>query len=159
PKVNEPMLDAVIALAMKKAALLPPRALGSLLAPARIDGLMALRGVLDSGDATVLDTAVVTARDKNLLDGAAKVLERLAASRRDEGARLAPVVGGHLDEIERLCGEARNLAALQPAAIQARITQAAADLMAGIPALTPERLAQEAALLALKADVREELDR
>jgi uncharacterized protein (TIGR00255 family) len=159
PKLNEPLLDALIALAMKKAAQVPPNAIGSLLAPARMDGLMALRGVLDSSESTVLDAAVMTVRDQALLAGVKTALERLAESRRDEGARLAPVMGGHLDEIERLCTEAGELAALQPAAIQTRITEAAAALMAGIPALTPERLAQEAALLALKADVREELDR
>lgn len=159
PKLNEPLLDAVIALAMKKAAALPAGTLGTVLGPATIDGLMALRGVLDSGDSTVIETAVLAARDKKLLEGVTKVLASLTSSRRDEGARLAPAVTGHLDEIERLSAEARDLAALQPEAIKARIAQAAAELMAGIPSLTPERLAQEAALLALKADVREELDR
>lgn len=159
PKLNEPLLDAVISLAMKKAAALPQRALGTLLAPASLDGLLALRGVLDSTDTAITDAAVLAVRDKALLEGVTAVLEGLTASRRDEGARLAPVVAGHLDEIETRYAEARDLAALQPAALQARIMQAAAELMAGIPALTPERLAQEAALLALKADVREELDR
>jgi len=159
PKVNEPFLEAVIALAMKKAAALPPRALGTILSPARLDGLLALRGVLDVADTQTLATEVMEARDKVLLEGVTKALERLTASRRDEGARLAPAMAGHVDEIDRLCLEARGVASLQPAALQTRITQAAAELMGAVPALSPERLAQEVALLALKADVREELDR
>jgi uncharacterized protein (TIGR00255 family) len=159
PKLNEPLLDAAIALAMKKAAALPSRALGTIIAPARLDGLLALRGVLDSTETISLDAGVLAARDKSLLAGAAAAFDRLTASRRDEGARLAPVMGGHLDEIDRLCVEARDVAALQPVALQTRVTQALAELLGAVPALSPDRLAQEVALLALKADVREELDR
>jgi len=86
-------------------------------------------------------------RDKSLLAGASVALDRLTASRREEGTRLAPVVGGHLDEIDRLCVEARDVAALQPAAIHARVSQAAAELMGAVPALSPERLAQESRCL------------
>jgi uncharacterized protein (TIGR00255 family) len=159
PKLNETLLDAAIALAMKKAAALPPRALGTILAPARLDGLMALRGVFDSADAPVLDAAAVAARDQEVLKGVALVLDRLTASRRGEGARLAPVMGAHMDEIDRLTAEARAVAATQPAALAARMSEALAVLTTAVPALTPERLAQEVALLVLKADVREELDR
>src|SRR5690606_31952340 len=104
--------------ALKKAASVPPDSLGRLIAPARLDGLLALRGVLDSSDAAVTESTVIAARDKVLIAGVRTVLERLAASRRGEGGRLAPVIAGHLDEIERLCGQARALAALQPQAIQ-----------------------------------------
>jgi uncharacterized protein (TIGR00255 family) len=64
-----------------------------------------------------------------------------------------------LDEIERLCVDARGVAATQPAALQAKVTQAVADLLGAASPVAPDRLAQEIALLALKADVREELDR
>src|SRR5438132_4758880 len=141
PRLNEAMLDAAIALAMKKAAALPPRALGTILAPARLDGLLALRGVFDGADTPALDTAAVTARDQELLKGAAAVLERLTASRRGEGARLGPVVGAHIDEIDRFAAEARAAAATQPAALQARLSEAVAALAAAVPALAPERLA------------------
>ena len=74
PKLNEPLLDAAIALAMKKAAALPPQALGTILGPARLDGLMALRGVFDSTEAASLDAGVLAARDKVLLAGVAAAL-------------------------------------------------------------------------------------
>jgi uncharacterized protein (TIGR00255 family) len=158
-KVNEPLLDALLQLAVKKAAGLPAGALGALVAPARIDGLLALRGVLDASDSTPIESTALAARDAALLTGLTAALERLTGSRRDEGARLAPVVAGHLDEIDRLCAEARGLAATQPAALQAKVTQAVADLLGASSPVAPDRLAQEIALLALKADVREELDR
>ena len=69
------------------------------------------------------------------------------------------MLGGHLDDIDRLCREADGLAALGPEAIKTRLKVQVAALMEASPALPEERLAQEAALLAAKADVREELDR
>jgi uncharacterized protein (TIGR00255 family) len=64
-----------------------------------------------------------------------------------------------LDEIEALVGLARDAAAAQPAAIVERLRQQLEALLAQQPLPGPDRLAQEAALLAAKADVREELDR
>jgi len=151
-QVNETLLDQLIALAARKAANLPAG-----IAPARLDGLMALRGVLDSGEAAPPE--VQTTRDATLLAGLKKALNDLAVSRRQEGARLMPVVTGHLDTIAALTAEAKNLSATQPAALKAKLMESLRDLSGGVPALTEDRIAQEAAMLALKADLREELDR
>jgi uncharacterized protein (TIGR00255 family) len=51
------------------------------------------------------------------------------------------------------------LAELQPEAIRERLAQQLADLVGAVPALPEERMLQELALLATRADVREELDR
>ena len=158
-RINETLLDAVIALAAKKAQALPAGALGHTIAPARLDGLLALRGVMDASESTPPSAEVLALRDQALLKGAAAALERLTASRREEGARLAPVVGGHLDDIARLSQEAGGVAVTQPASLKARLLEQLSELTAAVPALTPDRLAQEVAVLALKADVREELDR
>jgi uncharacterized protein (TIGR00255 family) len=158
PRVNAALLDAAIALAMAKAAALPPGALGTTIAPARMDGLLALRGVMDTTEAATLDSDALAARDRYLLASLAGVLDRLNESRLQEGARLAPAVEAHLDEIAALCQRARETAAAQPEALRARCAQQVAEL-AGAASVTPERLAQEVVLLALKADVREELDR
>jgi uncharacterized protein (TIGR00255 family) len=159
PRINHALLDGLIAAAAEKAANLPPGQLGTAIAPARIDGLLSLRGVLDSAESGHIDADVIAARDQILVKGAAAALDGLTASRRQEGARLAPVVNGLITEIAALCAEARTVAATQPATLQARLHQQVSELAAATPALTPERLAQEVALLALKADVREELDR
>ncbi len=159
PKINEPLLDAAIALAMKKAANLPAGALGKTIDPARIDGLLALRGVLEPAELTPPEAEALAVRDRALIQGAIQALDGLSASRRQEGSRLAPVVTALLDEIAGLSEAARGLAATQPATLLARMQQQIGELASATPALTPERLAQEVAMLALKADVREELDR
>jgi uncharacterized protein (TIGR00255 family) len=64
-----------------------------------------------------------------------------------------------LDEIARLTQEAADNAASQPAALRERLRRQVAELMDSHDGLSEERLTQEAALLATKADVREELDR
>jgi len=127
------------------------------LAPARTDGILALRGVVESRERT--GTEVDASLDAPILASLEGALEGLAAARAEEGARIAPVLLGLLSEIEGLATRARGLAALQPESLRARLRQQLAELGSAVPPLAPERLAQEVALLASKADVREELDR
>ena len=84
-------------------------------------------------------------------------LDGLAAARAQEGAALLGVLGGQVDRIGALTGQAATVAAGQPAAIKARF-EARLKELAG-EAATEERIVQEAAAMAVKADVREELDR
>jgi uncharacterized protein (TIGR00255 family) len=72
---------------------------------------------------------------------------------------IATVLGLRLDEIERLAAAAEDAPARQPEAIRARLASDIALLLGAAPALDPDRLHQEAVLLATKADIREELDR
>jgi uncharacterized protein (TIGR00255 family) len=64
-----------------------------------------------------------------------------------------------LADIERLTAAAEAAPARQPEAIRARLVADIAALLDAAPALDPDRLHQEAVLLATKADIREELDR
>ena len=86
-------------------------------------------------------------------------LNSLSAMRGDEGAKLASALRSRLDDIGRLTTAAEGLAALQPAAIRERLKTQVQTLIADVPAIPEERLAQEAAILMSKADMREELDR
>ena len=86
-------------------------------------------------------------------------LGALSAMRDEEGGRLEPGLNQRLDDIGRLCGEAEKLAAAQPGAIQKRLTEQVQALLDDGPAISEDRLAQEIAILASKADLREELDR
>src|SRR5690606_1029044 len=129
-RLNEALLDELIAVAARKGAALPPS-----VAPARLDGLMALKGVLDGGDPAA---AATEARDAALLAGLRRALAALVEARRQEGARLARVVAGHLDAIAALSADAARAAALQPAALKARLVQQLRDLVAEVPPLTPE---------------------
>jgi uncharacterized protein (TIGR00255 family) len=89
----------------------------------------------------------------------AEALDNLRAMRLTEGERLAALALSHLDEIDRLTEAARGIAASQPEEIAQRLRQQLSVLLGQLPPPAPERLAQEVALLAARADVREELDR
>jgi uncharacterized protein (TIGR00255 family) len=82
----------------------------------------------------------------------------LVKERCGEGAKLAALLTAQIGEVERLVADAGRLAANQPAALRARLTAQLKELLDAAP-VSEERLAQEVALLAVKADVREELDR
>ena len=129
------------------------------LAPARVDGLLGLKGVIVSDDVSPpLDPMLRAQRDAAILESLAMALDKLAGERRGEGAKLAALMSGQIEEIERLVDEAGGLAAAQPAALRARLQVQIKELLDKVP-VSEERLAQEVALLAVKADVREELDR
>jgi uncharacterized protein (TIGR00255 family) len=150
-RVNREALAQVVALAQDLVAD------GKAAAP-RADGLLALRGVLESGE-EVEDEAQRERRQAALVASFERALDGLAAMRAAEGERLIPVVVARLAEIARLVAQAEDNAAAQPEALKARLADMVAQLLGASPALPPERLAQEAALLVAKADIREELDR
>lgn len=124
----------------------------------RFDTILALRGVVEVAEEPD-DPETREARAAAALADFETALERLAADRQAEGARLGAVLEGHLAEVESLVAGARGLASAQPEALRARLKEQVESLLQASPALSEERLAQEAALLAAKADVREELDR
>ena len=128
------------------------------LAPARIDGILALKGVIVQDEAIALDAAQRGARDAAILESLAYAFDALARARATEGAKLCHVLMGQAREIANLTDEAGKLAAAQPAALRERLQAQLKDLFASVP-VSEDRLAQEVALLAAKADVREELDR
>jgi uncharacterized protein (TIGR00255 family) len=154
--VDEALLDSLIALATRKAMGLSAEAKAAI-APAALDGLMALAQSRSSAE--TLEADAVAARDSALLVGLKQALVNLAKARAAEGAKLGAVVADEISTIGALCAEAKVLAALQPEAMKARLLAQIEDLAGGVPALSPERLAQETVLLAVKYDLREELDR
>lgn len=127
-------------------------------APARIDGLLALKGVIVQEDLVPVEALERDVRDAAILESLSIVLDALARARGNEGKKLHVVLAAQIDDIERLTAEAGALAAAQPAALRDKLAAQVAEMLAG-GALSGERLAQEVALLAVKADIREELDR
>ncbi|PKU26257.1 YicC family protein [Telmatospirillum siberiense] len=150
--VNEAVLAQYVAVARRWHEKAPDLGLP------RIDGLLALKGVLEVGEEDV-PPEVEERRSKALLEGFRQTLEAMAAMRAAEGRRLAEVLGGHLTEINALVERAESLGSFDPLTIKERLRLQITALLDAVPALSEERLAQEAALLAAKADVREELDR
>ena len=59
------------------------------LAPARVDGLLALKGVIVADDAGALDPEVRGARDAAILESLGAAFDKLAKERLREGAKLA----------------------------------------------------------------------
>ena len=127
-------------------------------APPRWDGLLQTRGVLTGGETEEETPEARAALERTLLAGVNTALDALAAMRAQEGAALRALLEGLLDRIESLADQARGLAAAQPAAMIGRIETRLAALSPEVR-LDPQRLAQEAALAAARADVQEELDR
>lgn len=126
--------------------------------PVSADAVLAMRGVVEAVSVEA-DPEAIEARNAELLKAAESALEALAANRREEGLRLASVVSGQLDRIEALTAEAAANPSRTPGAIQARLAQQVDRLTGASPALDPDRLHQEAMLLAVKADIQEEIDR
>ena len=125
------------------------------LAPASLDGLLSIRGVIEADEEPGADTEAL-ARD--LAEGVVRLVADLVEARRAEGRALKAVIEGQLAEMARLTAAAEACPARKPEAVKARLAAAVASLLdAGN--LDPDRLHQEAVLLAAKADVREELDR
>jgi uncharacterized protein (TIGR00255 family) len=127
------------------------------LAPASIAELMAVRGVVEPGDAG-FEPDEMAELESALVAAFGEVLDDLVAARREEGAALAQLLLGHVAEIERLVGEVELLPSRTPEAVRARIAEQV-SLLLGRDDLDPARLHQEAALIATRADVREEIDR
>lgn len=128
------------------------------LAPARIDGILALKGVIVQEELAALDPVARAHRDAEILRSLALAFDALMRARSGEGAKLALLLSAQVDETARLVAEAETLAAVQPEALRHRLTSQIQDLLTGA-GLPEDRLAQEVALLATRADVREELDR
>jgi len=126
-------------------------------APPRLDGLLAFRGVVETIEDD--EETVIEQRRAAVLAGWETALDRLAAARSEEGARLALLLQEQLDETAALVGAAQDCAAAQPEAIRERLKAMLDSLADLVPASPEERIAQEVALLAARADVREELGR
>jgi len=149
-RVNRDMLERIVALSRELAEQINA-------APPRLDGLIGLRGVIE----TVEDEPepVVAARHAAIRDGWAATLDRLAAARNEEGGRLHAALSQQLVEMRSLVAAATDCAAAQPEAIRARLQATLADLAGLAPTMPEERVAQELALLVSRGDIREELDR
>ena len=126
-------------------------------APPTADGLLALRGVLEVVEDEE-DPEARAAIEAGLAADIGRALDALKTARMAEGAALAPVLNAQVDQIATLVGRAEAEAAAQTEHIKERFARRLNELLADTSAMD-ERIVQEAAVLAVKADVREELDR
>jgi uncharacterized protein (TIGR00255 family) len=150
-RINEAVLAEVMAAMERIGSRLPVQ-------PPSLDGILSIRGVVENGE-DERDPEAEAALQEDVLAGLDRALADLVAMREGEGAAIGSVLATRVDEIARLAGEAEASPARTPAAIRARLAEQVAGLLDAAPALDPDRLHQEAVLLATKADIREELDR
>ena len=123
-----------------------------------IDGLLALKGVIElvepesnEAEDKAAKVAAGAAFDQALLD--------LVEMRQREGVTLGQILSQRMEEIERLARKAEAAPGRKPDAIRARLAEQIAALLETSDRFDPDRLNQEALLIAAKADIREELDR
>ena len=149
-RINRAMLGQIVALLRELSGEIDA-------APPRLDGLVGMRGVIETVEDDPDD--IVEARRAAVLAGWSTALDRLAAARSEEGARLAAILADQRAALAALVEAASGCAAAQPTAIRARLEALLAELSGLAPAMPEERVAQELAMLVSRADVREELDR
>jgi uncharacterized protein (TIGR00255 family) len=128
------------------------------LKPPRLDTLLSMRGVVEAVEAEESEETQA-ALHHALIASLAEALDQLIAARAAEGARLQTVIEKQLAAISTLIERATGAAARQPEALAMRLREQIARLTEAGAGLDPERLHQEALLLATKADIQEELDR
>lgn len=123
-----------------------------------IDGLLAIKGVIEvvepessEDEDKAAKAAAAAAFDQALLD--------LVEMRQREGVTLGQILIQRMDELERLAQRAEAAPGRKPEAIKARLAEQIAALLETSDRFDPDRLNQEALLIAAKADIREELDR
>ena len=149
-RVNQELLDRYLELSRAQVA-------AGDAAPPTADGLLGLRGVLEVLDEDE-DPDARAAVEAAMGADVGKALDQLKGSRQTEGAALLPLLTAQVDSITALVAAAEAEAAAQTTAIKERFARRLNELLADTSAMD-ERIVQEAAVLAAKADVREELDR
>jgi uncharacterized protein (TIGR00255 family) len=150
-KINTALLERLVA----TAEALRDR-LGS--APIQAENMLALRGVIESEE-HMLSEDDTKLRDAAILASFKIAVDELAKSRQAEGARLTAVLSSQLQRIAELTEAARENPARSVEAIRQRVSEQVTRLLDQSESFDPQRLHQEAVVLATRADIQEELDR
>jgi uncharacterized protein (TIGR00255 family) len=150
-RINQNILASVLAAARDLAA-----QAGA--APPTVDGLLAVKGVVDIVEPES-DEAEIAAAKAAAIASFETALSGLIEMRDREGVSLGDILSQRVNDIERLAAKAEAAPGRKPEAIKARLTEQIATLLDASDRFDPDRLSQEALLIATKADIREELDR
>jgi uncharacterized protein (TIGR00255 family) len=150
-RVNEEALAAVLAAIGRIAERVDA-------APASLDGILGLKGVVEIVEADESDAERRTA-EAAVVKGFEAALADLVTARQSEGTALAQILQDRVAAIAKLVDRAEASPGRKLEAIRARLAAQVKALLDTDVKLDADRLHQEAALLAAKADVREEIDR
>jgi len=128
------------------------------LPPVALSALLHVRGVIEADDGRG-DAALAGPPDALLLASLDEAIAMLADSRTKEGEALRGVLEGQLSAMAETLEAAVAARDAQGDLLRQRLAEQVRELLETSDRFDPARLHQEAALLATKADVREELDR
>ena len=149
-RVNRAWLDELIALAAEHRS-------SDDVAPPRLDGMLALRGVIEAAESP--DDAERAQDDSAILETLEVALAEIVRERQAEGAALAAALTQRIEEIVALTGQAEALAPTRQEALSERLREQVSALIGAGSPVSEDRLVTELALLAVKIDVTEEIDR
>ncbi len=149
--VNREALDEVLALRAELGDAIDP-------SPLRMDTLLAMRGIVEIREAEE-DADEAIARDTAILAVLKQALVALSQMRQGEGAALAEIMSSQIARIAELTATVEADPSRSPEEIARKLSQQVASLVMEAGSLDPARLHAEVALLATKADLREEIDR
>lgn len=149
--LNQEALAAVLSLRDQLADIIDP-------APLKLDTLLGIRGIVDFRE-TEDSPEAIAARDAEIMNGLSLALTDLRHMREQEGAALSRVLLDQVAIIERLTEVVESDPSRSPREIAARLAAQVAMLMDASGKFDQDRLHAEAAILATKADLREEIDR
>jgi uncharacterized protein (TIGR00255 family) len=146
-QINHAMVDDILAVA------------GSLhsrygLAMPTVGELLSIRGIIETSGATETED-----NDAPVLEAVKSAVAALKIFRANEGAALKALMFEHLAAIEALTARVAADVSRSPEKIKERLAAQVQILMDSVQGFDEQRLAAEAAILATKADIREELDR
>lgn len=149
--VNQDALASVLAMRDQLAGVIDP-------APLKLDTLLSIRGLVEFRETEDSEEALA-ARDVEVTEGLKAALVELTLMREQEGAALSRVLLDHVSTIETLTRTIESDPSRSQQEIAERLKAQVAMLLESSAALDRDRLHAEAALLATRADLREEIDR
>lgn len=153
-RLSHPALHAAVAAMIEAEEAARDR--GLVLAPSRATDLLGLRGVIEQGGMEPEDPVALR---MVLLKDFEMLLEDFVAMRAAEGAQIGAVIAAQIGRIADLTESAAVQAEARRPETAAALHAALARVIEGAPGADPQRVAQELAMLAVKADVTEEIDR
>ncbi len=124
----------------------------------RADNLLAMRGVLEVIPVTIGEKEQAD-RDAAIQSSLSEAVAALDIARLDEGGRLHETLKAQVNRISELTQAAAENPARSAEAIKARLKEQVAKLLEANSSFDPERLHQEAVMIATRADIQEEIDR
>lgn len=150
-RLNEDVLNAVLGTITRLAGRIDAER-------PRLDGILGIKGVVEVVEPEEGEQERRTA-EAAVMAGFGAALSDLVDNRQREGAALGRILSARLGEIADLLSQAEAAAARRPEAVRQRLADQIAALLDVSDRFDPDRLHQEAVLIAARADVREELDR